>query len=103
MKKGTLIWVILGCALLVFGFTECDMGASSTSALDRPCDAGADATCPPAHARSGADRRLVRPPATWTDSSFDQSRHVRCRRELGRRGHEDALARVLSIPLLRPG
>jgi hypothetical protein len=47
MKKGTLIWVILGCALLAFGFTECDMGGSSTSALEgTTCDAGADATCP---------------------------------------------------------
>jgi len=47
MKKGTLIWVILGCALLAFGFTECDMGGSSTSALNSaPCDAGADAVCP---------------------------------------------------------
>jgi len=48
MKKGTLIWVVLGCALLAFGLTECDMSGSSTSALNSTaCDAGADATCPP--------------------------------------------------------
>jgi len=46
MKKGTLIWAILGCALLVFGLAECDMGTSSSSALT-PCDAGPDATCTP--------------------------------------------------------
>jgi len=46
MKKGTLIWAILGCALLAFALTECDMSGSSTSALDTTCDAGADATCP---------------------------------------------------------
>ena len=47
MKKGTLIWAILGCALLVFGLAECDMGSSSSSALDTTCDAGPDATCTP--------------------------------------------------------
>lgn len=47
MKKGTLLWVILGCALLAFGFSQCDMSGSSTSALNSTtCDAGADATCP---------------------------------------------------------
>jgi hypothetical protein len=47
MKKRTLIWGILGCALLAFGFSQCDMGGSSTSALNSAtCDAGADATCP---------------------------------------------------------
>ena len=53
MKKRSLLWVILGCGLLVVGFAECDMGASTTSALDSvPCDAGSDALCP-----------VVRPPA----------------------------------------
>jgi len=47
MKKGTLIWVVLGCALLALGFSQCDMGGSSSSALNSTtCDAGADATCP---------------------------------------------------------
>jgi hypothetical protein len=47
MKKGTLIWGILGCVLLALGLAQCDMGGSSTSALNSaPCDAGADATCP---------------------------------------------------------
>ncbi len=47
MKKGTLIWAVLGCALLVLGFARCDMGASSTSALNSaPCDAGPDVACP---------------------------------------------------------
>ena len=60
MTKGTLIWGILGCALLAFGFSQCDMGGSSTSALNSAtCDAGADATCPSVHARSAALRRVV--------------------------------------------
>jgi hypothetical protein len=47
MKKGTLIWAILGCALLVFGLAECDMGGSSSSALNATaCDAGPDVACP---------------------------------------------------------
>jgi hypothetical protein len=46
MKKGTLIWAILGCALLAFAVAECDMSGSSSSALDNTCDASADATCP---------------------------------------------------------
>jgi hypothetical protein len=48
MNKRTLICGILGCALLAFGFTQCDMGASTSSALTGTvCDAGADAVCTP--------------------------------------------------------
>ena len=33
MNKRTLIWGILGCALLALGLTQCDMGVSTSSAL----------------------------------------------------------------------
>jgi hypothetical protein len=55
MKNRSLIWGILGCALLVFGFTQCDMGSSPTNSALTVCDAGADATCtaPPDPAPTG--------------------------------------------------
>ena len=47
MKKRSLLWGILGCGLLVVAFAQCDMGVSTSSALDTvPCDAGSDALCP---------------------------------------------------------
>lgn len=58
MNKGTLIWSILGCALLALGLTQCDMGVSTSSALTA-CDAGPDATCTP------VTRAPSPPPSGW--------------------------------------